>query len=483
MPKHLLLSPALICVSVCVSGYTSSAWAQNITPQQQLEALFKAPNPEQFDPAFLKAVPFEQITSFIKKTIGQYGKVQKIEVIDESDFRVFFEKGTFIAQAALNTKGQFTGLLLSSEKDPSANTREQVQSTLDTLWATPKNPDIYANSTFASQVAPVVQDIQKKMGKIVSVRAVNLGGFLIRLERGNQVVNLELNEQGQIASIYFIESSMDNALKMLKALPGKTNVVILQNGKTLVEQGVKEPLATGSSFKMAVLNAAQQAVILGKFKWETPITLKAEDFVVSSPILSKKKAGDTLSMREVADAMIQVSDNTATDTLIRLLGREAIEKFILPRNIPLLTTKNMLELKHQNNTKLLEEYRKSTLEKKRGILQKIDATPITPDLKLDKPTALDLEWYYTPLELCNLMIQVQDNSSMQINPGIAIKTDWTQVAFKGGSEAGVLSLTTYLKSKLNKHYCVSATWNDTKNLSEEEFLAVYQLLLLNLEGK
>lgn len=103
--------------------------------------------------------------------------------------------------------------------------------------------------------------------------------------------------------------------------------------------------------------------------------------------------------------MIQVSDNTAADTLIRLLGREAIEKSILPRNLPPLTTKNMFELKHQNNTKLLEEYRKSSLENKWDILQKIDAITLDPDLKLDKPTALDLEWYFTPLELCNLMIR------------------------------------------------------------------------------
>jgi beta-lactamase class A len=480
MPKHLLLLPALICT---VMG-ASSAWAQNISPQQQLEVLFKAPSVAQFDPAFLKAVPFEQITGFIKKTLEQYGKVQKIEVIDETDFRIFFEKGTFIAQASLSKTGQFTSLALSSEVGPSANTLEQVQSVLDTLWATPKNPEIYANSTFASQVAPVVLDIQKKMGKIVSVRAVNLGSFLIRLERGNELVNLELNEQGQIASIYFIESSLDNALKMLKALPGKTSVVIVQDGKTRLEQGVKEPLATGSSFKMAVLNAAQQAVTSGKLKWETPITLKAEDFVVSSSVPGKKKAGETLSLREVADAMIQVSDNTAADTLIRLLGRESIEKYILPRNIPLMTTKNMFELKHQNNTKLLEEFRKSTLEKKRAIFQKIDTAMPTPDLKLDKPTALDLEWYFTPLELCNLMNQVQDNPSMQINSGIAVKADWTQVAFKGGSEAGVISLTTYLKSRLNKRYCVSATWNDSKNnISEAEFFTMYQIMLLNLEGK
>jgi hypothetical protein len=44
---------------------------------------------------------------------------------------------------------------------------------------------------------------------------------------------------------------------------------------------------------------------------------------------------------------------------------------------------------------------------------------------------------------------------MQINPGVASKTDWASVAFKGASEIGVLSLTTALTGKDGYSCCVS----------------------------
>jgi len=79
------------------------------------------------------------------------------------------------------------------------------------------------------------------------------------------------------------------------------------------------------------------------------------------------------------------------------------------------------------------------------------------------------------------MSRVASLPLMGINPGIADPGQWAHVAYKGGSEPGVLNLTTQVVGKSGKTYCVSATWNDTKPLDEKRFELLYGLLLNGLE--
>lgn len=63
---------------------------------------------------------------------------------------------------------------------------------------------------------------------------------------------------------------------------------------------------------------------------------------------------------------------------------------------------------------------------------------------------------------------------MSINPGVANPQDWQKVAFKGGSEPGVLNLTTWLQAKNGKKYCVVATWNNSNApVEESKFMGLY----------
>jgi hypothetical protein len=69
---------------------------------------------------------------------------------------------------------------------------------------------------------------------------------------------------------------------------------------------------------------------------------------------------------------------------------------------------------------------------------------------------------------------------VQINPGVANKKDWTQVAFKGGSEPGVLNLTTAVTGQDGTRYCVAASWNDGKAIDEAKATSAYASLLAKL---
>lgn len=91
-----------------------------------------------------------------------------------------------------------------------------------------------------------------------------------------------------------------------------------------------------------------------------------------------------------------------------------------------------------------------------------------------------VEWYLTPGKLCELIESVGDLGPMQINPGVANKADWASVAFKGGSEIGVLNMTTLLTAKDGTRFCVAATLNDSKAIDEGKAAGVYASLVAKL---
>jgi len=67
-----------------------------------------------------------------------------------------------------------------------------------------------------------------------------------------------------------------------------------------------------------------------------------------------------------------------------------------------------------------------------------------------------------------------------INPGLASPADWQHIAFKGGSEPGVINLTTWLVGQSGMNYCVVATWNNDEVVDEVQFVGLYSGILRQL---
>jgi len=117
-------------------------------------------------------------------------------------------------------------------------------------------------------------------------------------------------------------------------------------------------------------------------------------------------ATSALTMETLAILMISISDNTATDALINLVGRENIEA-LTPRNRPFLTTREFFALKNPVNASWLEEYRRGDLAQKRQVLSAVPELPLpSASLFAGAPLSLDVEWFFTSRELCQLMGQV-----------------------------------------------------------------------------
>ena len=117
---------------------------------------------------------------------------------------------------------------------------------------------------------------------------------------------------------------------------GKVAIAVkhLKTGETFTYQA-DEPMPTASLIKLAVMVEAYRQAEAGKLDLAAPVTLKAEDKVQGSGILTSHfSPGTTISLRDAIRLMIVYSDNTATNlvldkTSIAAVG-EAMEKLGFP---------------------------------------------------------------------------------------------------------------------------------------------------------
>ncbi|MFN0107045.1 MAG: serine hydrolase [Bryobacteraceae bacterium] len=77
-----------------------------------------------------------------------------------------------------------------------------------------------------------------------------------------------------------------------------------------------ERVRTASTIKLPILVAVFQAVTDGKAKWDEEILLTSDDKVSGSGVLKEFSPGRKFLFRDLANLMIVVSDNTATNLLI-----------------------------------------------------------------------------------------------------------------------------------------------------------------------
>jgi len=308
-------------------------------------------------------------------------------------------------------------------------------------------------------------------------------GYTVTMEHGTAPAQIVLDAEGKITGLWFglPESSqvvsVDDTLKQFAALPGKVSVAVFEDGKLRSSVHPEDALAVGSAFKLSILAALSQEIAAGKHRWDEVAALQPGWKSLPSGVLLNWPDSTPLTLATLANEMISISDNTAADALLAIAGREAVEK-LAPRNQPFLSTREAFILKSNAQSALRAKYQAADAAGRRALLAEVDRASL-PDVNefTGEPLHTDIEWFFTATEICDLMGKVADLPAMHINPGVAKKADWSQVAFKGGSEPGVLNLTTATTGKNGHRYCVAATWNDAASLDEKRFELAYASLL------
>lgn len=353
------------------------------------------------------------------------------------------------------------------------------QQALERIFTTPKVQADWFATNFLQQVSvtqieAVIQQITQDLGEYQSV-AETADGFEVRFSRGSVLAQIRLDGNGQIVGFFLQPASapisLEEAAATLENTPYPASLLVLKNGVEQVSVSAGEPQAVGSAFKLAVLAALQNQIQAGALTWDTVVELQPEWKSLPSGMLQDWPATSAVTIETLAILMISISDNTATDALISLIGRENIEA-LTPRNQPFLTTREFFTLKNPVNASWLERYRNGDLTQQRQVLRAVPELPLpNASLFAGAPLSLDIEWFFTSRELCQLMGQVAPLSAMHVNPGVANPADWQDIAFKGGSEPGVLNLTTLLMDDTGNTYCVTTTWNNSDQALDETALS------------
>lgn len=192
-----------------------------------------------------------------------------------------------------------------------------------------------------------------------------------------------------------------------------------------------------------------------------------------SGMLQGWPVGSPLTLHSLAALMISISDNTATDALLRVVGRDRVEAVL--GIAPVLTTRELFILK--GAPELLARYTGGDLAARRAVLDEIADSPLPSADKALTPYDPEAEWNLSATRLCELITSLSGLDVTSINPGVASPLDWQRIAFKGGSETGVLNFTTEVTAADGSRYCLAATWNGPTGIDEAAAASAYAGLL------
>ncbi len=89
-----------------------------------------------------------------------------------------------------------------------------------------------------------------------------------------------------------------------------------------------ERVRTASTIKLPILCALSAQVAAGRLKWDDHVTLHDADKVSGSGVVQELSDGTALSLRELANLMIVVSDNTATNLVLDRLTADTVNDYL-----------------------------------------------------------------------------------------------------------------------------------------------------------
>lgn len=343
------------------------------------------------------------------------------------------------------------------------------------------------NRANLEEFVSIVRGLKGTLGGYRGVQKDGPNSYTVFLERGRVPAEIQIDEQGLITFLFFRQptaagltpqEALGSFVRLERSGGGTVSVLVTRDGTDQVALAPDEPLDVGSAFKLAVLRALSGRIEAGDMAWDDVVTLNEAWRSLPSGVLQTWPAGAPVTVQTLATLMISLSDNTATDALMSVLGREAVEAY-LPEQ-PVLTTAEFFKLKADvNNTRA--RYRAADAEGRRAVLADLAASPLPEVGALDDLPSPEIGWPVPARGLCALIEAVADMAPMQVNPGVTDPENWAQVAYKGGASFGAFNMTTHLVDETGARWCVAATWNTShETLDQDAFTSAYVALVGSL---
>jgi hypothetical protein len=373
--------------------------------------------------------------------------------------------------------------------------------------------DTFLTAVPAEKFKAITKSIITEYGKPIKIVSVDRkspesGIITVQFEKAVAAVKLNISNVGvqKVNGLLFAKFDVadDSFAKIdadFAALPGKSGYVVEKlndNGRNqlVAARNAGEQFAIGSTFKLYILAELASQISAGERQWGDVIPLSNRSF--SSTATSKWPKDSPATLQTLALQMISVSDNSASDTLLKALGRSSVERKLAlighsapDKTLPFLSTVEAFALKSPANAELRKRYLNANEAQQRDLLEREQARlgfdQVDDRAFASGPAFIDsLEWFASPYNISELLDHIRKSRSdrmmqiLSVNTGISqsVAEEWNYVGYKGGSEPGVISMSLLLQSKSGQWYAVSGSWNDpAKEVDETKFVSLMTRLV------
>lgn len=354
----------------------------------------------------------------------------------------------------------------------------------------------FLNAVPADSIVAVFGELKRQLGDFTVVSSAEPDtNHLIAVIQGKAAkirVTLGTDKtNGQIDALLFAPDegekpkTFDEAVTMAKQLAPKASLLVAKLDKGTCKPvhafETKTELAIGSTFKLYVLLGLADQIAGKKLAWEQELAVRDDWKSLPSGVTQDDPAGTKHTIKTLAERMISISDNTATDHIMFTVGRDKVEaamktaKHAKPAlNTPFLSTRDLFLLKLGATEEDRERYIKAKPAARRKLLTELATKPLPDIAAADGWTTGrhidDLEWFASSNDLCGVLGQLWTRAQKPVNapllevisknPGIPLDpAKWPYIAFKGGSEPGVLNLTWLLRRADDQWFVVTTGFN------------------------
>jgi hypothetical protein len=268
-------------------------------------------------------------------------------------------------------------------------------------------------------------------------------------------------------------------------------------------------LALGSTMKLYILGALAEEIAAGAIKWDEPLAIREDLKSLPSGRMQLDREGAEFPISQFVEQMISISDNTAADHLLARVGRDKVEAYLArfnsqpERTRPFLSSMEFFRIKLSADRTLADRYAAADEATRRamiapgGEVTTAVPTPLMTTLWRIPYHIRDIEWFASAPDLGRVMADLHRLERVQgmeplaralrINPGLQMDGRvWKSIAYKGGSEPGVLNMTWLLTRDDGAVFTLAFTWNDPEkdvDLKRATELAGAAVALLVDEGR
>ncbi|MES2173535.1 MAG: serine hydrolase [Pseudomonadota bacterium] len=385
------------------------------------------------------------------------------------------------------------------------------------ILSAPGGEEAYFSTLFLDAVPvdrwrAIAADLRAQHGEPLALGAVRTdsataGQVEIRYERATMGFTMVVAPQAPhlVVGLHIVgartaNDSLDKVMADIADLPGATSFAIAQ----LTDSGPQwlrahrsdVQMATGSSFKLYILAELARASASRERRWSDVIPLGPKSF---SGRLMTWPDRAPMTLHSLATAMIAESDNSASDTLLAVLGRDRVDAMMATtghadaaKALPILSTAEAFALKMPTNADLRLRYEAGSLADRRALLRdaasRLTADKVDVGSVAEAPTAIEsIEWFASPKDVIGLLdwLRLHGGDALPIlavNPAIppADAKRWRYLGYKGGSEPGVMAMNMLAQARNGRWYGVSASWNNPAARLDEPKLVALMTRALNL---